>query len=73
LSVAFSDGIIRFIMINQSSFTLIKAFKLHKNRILHMKCSPDASMIVTIDEGGDIFLTSLTTSDLQKIKPYCLY
>lgn len=73
LAVAFSDGIIRLIVINQNELTLIKAEKILKRRIVLMKCSPDGATLSVIDEGGDLFFVSLSASDLQDMKPYCLH
>lgn len=69
---AFSDGLIRFLLINQTELTLIKAEKVHKNKIIRMKCSPDGAIVATVDKEGDIFFTALG-SDLQNVKPYCLF
>ena len=37
LVVGFSDGIVRFLGIEQSSFKLIKAFKVHRNPVTKIK------------------------------------
>lgn len=71
--MAFSDGIIRLVLINQSELTLIKAEKVLKRKIVLMKCSPDGTTLSAIDEGGDMFFLSLNPLDLQDMKPYCLH
>ena len=39
LVVGFSDGIVRFVGLDEKKFTLIKAFKVHKNPIIKVKCN----------------------------------
>ena len=73
VAVGFSDGLVRFLILNQSGIELVKVFKILKKRIVHLKCSPDGATLVVIDESGDIFLCSLNSSKIQDIVPYCLY
>jgi hypothetical protein len=37
--VGFSDGIVRFLGLEQANFKLIKAFKVHKNPISKIKAN----------------------------------
>lgn len=73
LAIGFSDGLLRFVILNQSSIELVKVFKIHRRKITHIKSSPDGVTLAVIDESGDIFLCSLNSSKIQDIAPYCLY
>ncbi len=39
LVVGFSDGIVRFVGLEDKKFSLVKAFKVHKNQITKVKCN----------------------------------
>lgn len=71
--VGFSDGMVRFLGIDEKNFTLIKAFKVHKNPIIKVKCNREGSIICVTDTAGSIFFISLDSIALNKIVPYCLY
>jgi WD40 repeat protein len=73
LAVGFSDGIIRFLFLDPKGFTLVKAFKVHKNGIIKIKANRDGTILAVCDSAGSIFFISLDSPVLNKIVPYCLF
>lgn len=74
LAVGFSDGIVRFVGLEEKRFALIKAFKVHKNPIIKIKCNREGNIVVVADSAGSIFYLALdSASSLNKITPYCLF
>jgi cilia- and flagella-associated protein 44 len=71
--VGFSDGIVRFVGLDEKKFTLIKAFKVHRNPIVKVKCNREGSVVVAADTSGALFFISLDSVSLSKITPYCLF
>ena len=71
--VGFSDGIVRFAGLDDKKFTLIKAFKVHKNPITKIKSNRDGSVVVVADTAGSLFFLALDNVNLSKITPYCLF
>ncbi len=71
--VGFSDGIVRFLGLDQSSFKLIRAEKVHKNSIFKIKANREGSIVAVCDVQGSIFLLDLHASQLENITPYCLF
>lgn len=71
--VGFSDGIVRFLGLDQSSFKLIRAEKVHKNSIFKIKANREGSIVAVCDVQGSIFLLDLHASQLDNITPYCLF
>ena len=57
--VGFSDGILRFLFLNDSGFQLVQAFKDHKNRITKIKSNREGTTIVVADTAGSLFFISL--------------
>jgi len=51
----------------------LKAYKVHKSEITHIRATPDGSVIAVIAKDGDIFLLDLNYNDLQRIEPFCLF
>lgn len=73
LVVGFSDGIVRFVGLEDKKFTLIKAFKVHKNPVVKVKSNRDGSIVVAADTAGSLFFLALDNVNLAKITPYCLF
>ena len=71
--VGFSDGIVRFLFLEPKQFSLIKAFKVHKNPITKVKPNRDGTVVAVVDNVGSIFFISLDSPIINKITPYCLY
>lgn len=71
--VGFSDGIVRFLGLEQNNFKLIKALKVHKNSIIKIKANREGNVIAIIDTAGSIFFIYLDNISLDKIIPYCLF
>lgn len=71
--VGFNDGIVRFVGLDDKSFVLIKAFKVHKMPIIKVKSNRDGTVVAVIDSVGSIFFLSLDNVTLNKITPYCLF
>ncbi|EAS07768.2 WD repeat protein (macronuclear) [Tetrahymena thermophila SB210] len=69
----FSNGIVRWLLLNQNGFHLLRATKVHNESIKFIKVSPDGSIIAIFSESGDIFLIEQHPSDFQKIDPFCLF
>lgn len=73
LVAGFSDGIVRFLGLEDKKFVLIKAFKVHKNSITKVKCNREGNIVVVSDIAGSLFFLSIDDSILGKITPFCLY
>lgn len=73
IAVGFSDGIIRFLFINATSFQLIKAIKIHSNAITKIKSNREGTIVVVSDTSGSLFFISMDSPIISKITPYCLF
>lgn len=73
LVVGFSDGIVRFVGLEDKKFALIKAFKVHKNKITKVKCNREGNIVVAADTAGSLFFLAIDDTNLSKITPYCLF
>ena len=71
--VGFSDGIVRFLLLNTKNFQLIKAFKVHKNPIIKVKINRDGNVLVVADTAGSLFFIQIDPISIGDIKPYCLF
>ena len=71
--VGFSDGIVRFLFLNDTGFQLVQAFKVHKNKIIKIKSNREGTIIVVADTAGSLFFISLESPVISKIVPYCLF
>jgi len=45
IAVGFSNGIVRFLLINPIGMFLLKAFKVHRTAITHISFSPDGQVL----------------------------
>jgi hypothetical protein len=73
LVVGFSDGIVRFVGLEEKKFALIKAFKAHKHQITKVKCNREGNIVVVADSVGSLFFLAIDDATLSKITPYCLF
>lgn len=71
--VGFDDGIVRFLYLKDKGFQLVKAFKVHKNKITKIKSNRQGTIVVVSDSAGSLFFISLESPSLSKIVPYCLF
>ena len=71
--VGFSDGIVRFVGLEEKKFTLIKAFKVHRHSITKVKCNREGNVVVVADNAGALFFLALDSAYLDRVKPYCLF
>lgn len=69
----YSNGIARWLLIEQGQIRLLKAIKIHKSPITHIRCTPDGSVVAIVAKDGDIFFLSNHHSDVQKMNPFCLF
>ena len=51
----------------------MKAFKVHKNSIIKVKCNREGSTVVAVDTAGSLFFLSIDDISLSKITPFCLF
>ncbi len=61
----FSNGICRWLLLNQDGFFLLKAVKVHLKAITFIKSSPDGQIICIADKDGDIFFIELVKRKLN--------
>ena len=73
IAIGFSDGIVRFLFLNGKQFSLVQAFKVHKNKIIKIKSNREGTIVVVADSAGSLFFISLESPVLSKITPYCLF
>ena len=52
---------------------MIKALKVHKDAIAHVKFSPLNNILCVISVTGDIFFLSFDEVKLGNITPYCFF
>lgn len=71
--VGFSDGIVRFLLLADKGFHLIKSFKVHKNQIIKVKVNREGNVVVVADSAGSLFFISINQNNLSDIKPFCLF
>ncbi len=71
--MGFSDGIVRFLLLNEKNFVLLKAFKVHKNGIIKVKANREGNVLAVADTAGSIFFISVSNTNLSDIKPFCLF
>lgn len=65
--VGFSNGIVRFLLLKQDKFQLLKALKVHPNPIEKIILSQNTSQIGVLSSKGEIFFLKYSDSDLQEI------
>ena len=71
--MGYSDGVVRFVGLDEKRFTLINTYKVHKNPIVRVKCNREGNIVVVSDTSGASFFLSLDSVDLGKITPDCLF
>lgn len=69
----FDNGIVRWLMLNQDRLFLVKALKVHKTAISHIRLTNDGETIAFVAKNGDIFFLQQHPNDLQKFEPVCLF
>ena len=52
--VGYANGVVRWILLNQEGIFLLKAVKVHKSEISHLKCSPDGRIVAIVNVDGVI-------------------
>jgi cilia- and flagella-associated protein 44 len=70
--VGFANGVIRLMQVCRDQIRLIKALKVHKDSIRHLRFSLSKSILVVISESGDIFLLSYNEKTFE-LEPYCFF
>ena len=73
IGVGFGNGIVRFLLLKEKEFYLLKALKVHPNGITHLKFTADGRKVVVISEVGDIFFLEIDQNNLHNYEPFCLY
>lgn len=74
IAVGFANGIVRFMLLKEKNFFLLKVLKVHPNGITHLKFSGDGKKIVIVSEVGDIFFLEVDQShNLHSYEPFCLF
>jgi WD40 repeat protein len=73
VAVGYTNGIVRFLLLNTEGFFLLKAMKVHPHAIQMIKVSKDGGFIAVISVAGDIFLLQTSPQNIQNIDPFCLY
>ena len=72
-AVGFDNGIVRILLLSQSDFVILKAFKAHDSSVIRVKYAPDNTMFVTASVDGEIFFFLVSGQDnLQKYEPLCM-
>ena len=71
--MGFANGIVRFLLLNEKGFFLLRALKVHPNGISHLRFSGDGRKVVIVSEVGDIFFLEVDAANLHNYEPFCLF
>ena len=64
LIAGFSNGIVRYLLLNQTGFHLIKALKVHDKGIQFIRATADGSQVAIVSKDGQIFFLEHHPTDL---------
>ena len=65
VAVGFANGIVRFLLLKEKGFFLLRSLKVHPNGILYLRFSGDGKKIVIVSEIGDIFFLQTDPNNLH--------
>ena len=60
----FSNGIVRYLLLNLTGFHLIKAFKVHDKGIQFIRTTADGIQVAIVSKDGQIFFLEHHPTDL---------
>jgi len=69
----FSTGIVRWLLLEESGFRLLRALKVHSSSVKYIKATGDGMKLAVVSSSGEVFFMDHFPGDLQKLEPYCLY
>jgi len=73
IGVGFANGIVRFLLLKDKSFYLLRALKVHPNGITHLRFTGDGKKVVIVSEIGEIFFLEIDPLNLHNYEPFCLF
>lgn len=73
MAVGFANGIVRFLLLKQKNFFLLKSWKVHPHSITHLKFTSDGKKVAIVSEVGDIFFLEIDPTNLHNYEPFCLF
>ncbi|CAD8122108.1 unnamed protein product [Paramecium sonneborni] len=71
--VGYSNGIVRFLLLNQDNFVLLNVQKVHPNPIQKIIVSSNTNYVAVLSNKGEIFFLKYSDSNIQDIQAYCLW
>ena len=71
--MGFANGFVRFLVLKDKDFFLLKVLKVHPNGVTHLRFSGDWKKIAVVSEVGDIFFLETDQGNLHHYEPFCLF
>lgn len=73
VAVGFENGIVRFLLLAEKGFFLLRALKVHPHGITQLKFSGDGRKLVVASEAGDLFFLECDAANMHNYEPFCLF